>query len=231
MKYEGRWSIELINDRGNCVTDFNWSHDGRQAVICYQDGFVLVGSVSGQRYWSNLYDLSNSVITSATWTPNDAQIVLGLSNGSLMIVDENGTILSRHSVKDEPIQSLAYNSPKFFIHELIEANKHQTVLQTNESTSQHGPNISSQIRLRLPNANNNNFLNSSSSNSLIRSNEPSVNSKLKNKINNYNYVLACSFKSNGLIYLLKSYDNSIDPVIIDTKLEGYFKNKFCLVSV
>jgi transglutaminase/protease-like cytokinesis protein 3 len=57
VKYEGRWSIELINDRGNCVADFAWSHDGRMAVICYQDGFVLVGSVNGQRFWSHLYDL------------------------------------------------------------------------------------------------------------------------------------------------------------------------------
>ncbi|XP_026681579.1 tubby-related protein 4-like [Diaphorina citri] len=36
IKYEGRWSIELINDRNTRVTHFSWSHDGRLAVICYQ---------------------------------------------------------------------------------------------------------------------------------------------------------------------------------------------------
>ena len=36
IKYEGRWSIELINDRNTPVTSFAWSHDGRMALICYQ---------------------------------------------------------------------------------------------------------------------------------------------------------------------------------------------------
>ena len=36
IKYEGRWSIELINDRSTPVTSFSWSHDGRMALICYQ---------------------------------------------------------------------------------------------------------------------------------------------------------------------------------------------------
>ena len=36
IKYEGRWSIELINDRNTPVICFDWSHDGRMALICYQ---------------------------------------------------------------------------------------------------------------------------------------------------------------------------------------------------
>lgn len=36
IKFEGRWSIELINDRNTPVTHFSWSHDGRMALICYQ---------------------------------------------------------------------------------------------------------------------------------------------------------------------------------------------------
>ena len=118
IKYEGRWSIELINDRGTCVSDFAWSHDGRAALICYQDGYVLVGSVTGQRYWSNTYELSaNSTIQCASWTPNDSQIVLGLSNGLVMLLDDNGTILSRHVTPrhGDSISQLAYNCPKFFV--------------------------------------------------------------------------------------------------------------------
>lgn len=36
IKYEGRWSVELINDRNTPVTNFAWSHDGRMALICYR---------------------------------------------------------------------------------------------------------------------------------------------------------------------------------------------------
>ena len=36
LQYEGRWSIELINDRNTPVKSFAWSHDGRMALICYQ---------------------------------------------------------------------------------------------------------------------------------------------------------------------------------------------------
>ena len=46
IKYEGRWSIELINDRNTPVTSFSWSHDGRMALICYQ-----------VQYWTNFHFL------------------------------------------------------------------------------------------------------------------------------------------------------------------------------
>lgn len=96
IQYEGRWSVELVNDRGaqvdtfhGCVmqlilqkysqinflqvSDFSWSHDGTQALIAYRDGFVLVGSVSGQRHWSSEINLE-SQITCGIWTPDDQQV-------------------------------------------------------------------------------------------------------------------------------------------------------------
>ena len=79
IKYEGRWSIELINDRNTPVICFSWSHDGRMALICYQDGFVLVGSVAGQRYWSTLLPPDINNITSGIWTPDDQHVYLGTS--------------------------------------------------------------------------------------------------------------------------------------------------------
>ncbi|CAF0825138.1 unnamed protein product [Brachionus calyciflorus] len=202
VKYEGRWSIELINDRGNQVTDFVWSHDGRQAVICYQDGFVLVGSVNGQRYWSNLYDLSNATINTATWTPNDAFILLGLSNGSLILVDENGIIVNRYSISDTPIIHMTYNCPKFFISELFEMNK---TSPTNNDTQ----NPRALTRQRL----------SSSNFSVPNQNQSIPNIRLKNKINNSNYLIALLFKTN-IIHLIKSYDLYFDPIVINTKMEG-----------
>lgn len=85
IKYEGRWSIELINDRNTPVTHFSWSHDGRMALICYQDGFVLVGSVAGQRYWSSMLNLE-STITCGIWTPDDQQVYFGTTQGQIIVV-------------------------------------------------------------------------------------------------------------------------------------------------
>lgn len=56
------------------VSDFTWSHDGTQALISYRDGFVLVGSVSGQRHWSSEINLE-SQITCGIWTPDDQQVM------------------------------------------------------------------------------------------------------------------------------------------------------------
>ena len=47
------------------------------ALICYQDGFILVGSVAGQRYWSTLIPPDVSGITSGVWTPDDQHVYLG----------------------------------------------------------------------------------------------------------------------------------------------------------
>lgn len=56
------------------MSDFTWSHDGTQALISYRDGFVLVGSVSGQRHWSSEINLE-SQITCGIWTPDDQQVI------------------------------------------------------------------------------------------------------------------------------------------------------------
>ena len=45
-----------------------------------QDGFVLVGSVAGQRYWSTILS-QESTITSGSWTPDDQQVRNSLFNG------------------------------------------------------------------------------------------------------------------------------------------------------
>ena len=215
VKYEGRWSIELINDRGNSVSDFAWSHDGRMAAICYQDGFVLVGSVNGQRFWSHLYDLPNSAITSATWTPNDAYVLLGLSNGNIMVVDEHGIMIARHNLKNDSITSLAYNSPKFFFNET-----NPTTPSANDANSSSNNN-----RLRFSfnvNSNQNSNVNQNSNNSGPNSSGQNMNYPPRNnKIKNNDYTLACSFKTNGVIYLLRNYDD-LDPIIIGTKLEGIY---------
>ena len=65
------------------VTDFAWSHDGRMALICYRDGFVLVGSVAGQRFWSSMLNLDNTSITCGIWSPDDQEVSIVKKNDDL----------------------------------------------------------------------------------------------------------------------------------------------------
>jgi len=73
VKHDNRWSLELINDRSHPVIDMSWSHDGRMTVICYEDGFILVGSVTGQRYWSSVLNTPQAKISAVTWMPDVSQ--------------------------------------------------------------------------------------------------------------------------------------------------------------
>ena len=114
IKYEGRWSIELINDRNTPVTDFSWSHDGRMALICYTDGFVLVGSVTGQRYWSSMLNLESCHTTCGIWTPDDQHVFFGTSKGHVIVIQVNGTVVSQVTVRDGvSIASMSWSCEKF----------------------------------------------------------------------------------------------------------------------
>ncbi|XP_044262852.1 tubby-related protein 4 [Tribolium madens] len=117
IKYEGRWSIELINDRNTPVTHFSWSHDGRMALICYQDGFVLVGSVAGQRYWSSMLNLE-ATITCGIWTPDDQQVYFGTTSGQIIVMDVHGAMVSQVQLSSEVgITSMAWSCEKFKMEE------------------------------------------------------------------------------------------------------------------
>lgn len=73
IKHDNRWSLELINDRSHAVTDMSWSYDGRMTAICYEDGFILVGSVTGQRYWSTVLNILQAKVSAVTWMPDISQ--------------------------------------------------------------------------------------------------------------------------------------------------------------
>ncbi|XP_034945236.1 tubby-related protein 4 [Chelonus insularis] len=115
IKYEGRWSIELINDRSTPVTHFSWSHDGRMALICYRDGFVLVGSVAGQRYWSSMLN-DQATITCGIWTPDDQQVYFGTTAGQLIVMDVHGAMVSEVQLS-AGITSMAWSAEKFKMEE------------------------------------------------------------------------------------------------------------------
>lgn len=117
IKYEGRWSVELINDRNTPVTYFSWSHDGRMALITYQDGFVLVGSVAGQRYWSSMLNL-DATITCGIWTPDDQQVYFGTTQGQIIVMDVHGAMVSQVQLSTEHgITSMAWSCEKFKMEE------------------------------------------------------------------------------------------------------------------
>lgn len=115
IKYEGRWSIELINDRSTPVMHFSWSHDGRMALICYRDGFVLVGSVAGQRYWSSMLN-DKATITCGIWTPDDQQVYFGTTAGQLIVMDVHGAMVSEVQLA-AGVTSMAWSAEKFTMEE------------------------------------------------------------------------------------------------------------------
>uniref|UniRef100_S4RMY9 IFT121/TULP4 N-terminal domain-containing protein n=1 Tax=Petromyzon marinus TaxID=7757 RepID=S4RMY9_PETMA len=119
--YEGRWSVELVNDRGAQVSDFTWSHDGTQALISYRDGFVLVGSVSGQRHWSSEISLDDSHILCGVWTPDDQQVLFGTSDGQV-IMDCHGRMLAQVVLHEfDSVQALTWNCPDFLVEDSSES--------------------------------------------------------------------------------------------------------------
>ncbi|XP_040304689.1 tubby-related protein 4 isoform X3 [Herpailurus yagouaroundi] len=121
IQYEGRWSVELVNDRGAQVSDFTWSHDGTQALISYRDGFVLVGSVSGQRHWSSEINLE-SQITCGIWTPDDQQVLFGTADGQVIVMDCHGRMLAHVLLHEsDGILSMSWNCPAFLVEDSSES--------------------------------------------------------------------------------------------------------------
>ncbi|XP_051169428.1 tubby-related protein 4 isoform X2 [Leptopilina boulardi] len=116
IKFDEKWSIELINDRNTPVTHFSWSHDGRMALICYRDGFVLVGSVNGQRYWSSMLN-DKAIITCGIWTPDDQQVYFGTTAGQLIVMDVHGAMVSEIQL-EAGVTSMAWNAKKFSMAEV-----------------------------------------------------------------------------------------------------------------
>uniref|UniRef100_A0A3B4BRL4 Tubby-related protein 4 n=1 Tax=Pygocentrus nattereri TaxID=42514 RepID=A0A3B4BRL4_PYGNA len=121
IQYEGRWSVELVNDRGAQVSDFTWSHDGTQALIAYRDGFVLVGSVSGQRHWSSEINLE-SQITCGIWTPDDQQVLFGTADGQVIVMDCHGRMLAHVLLHEsDGIVGMSWNCPDFLVEDSTES--------------------------------------------------------------------------------------------------------------
>ena len=84
---------------------------------CLQDGFVLVGSVAGQRYWSTLLP-PDSTVTCGAWTPDDQQVYVATAQGGVIVMDLHGNIINKVTfTPDIPITDLQWNCEKFNMEE------------------------------------------------------------------------------------------------------------------
>ena len=102
--------MELVNNRGVAISDFQWSNDGNKVLIAYIDGYVLVGTAYGRRIWAQQLNLGTFVtspihgnlskLLSSTWSPDDSRIVIGSSIGELIELDaiHGGTLVSTTEV-------------------------------------------------------------------------------------------------------------------------------------
>ncbi|CAF5142504.1 unnamed protein product, partial [Rotaria magnacalcarata] len=91
-----------------------WSHDGRMTVICYEDGFVLVGSVTGQRYWSTVVNTAQAKISAVTWMPDASHVILGTTAGNLILMDHHGNTTDGFSLSTQSITQLLYSCNRFY---------------------------------------------------------------------------------------------------------------------
>lgn len=109
--HNGRSIMELVNNRGTAISDFQWSNDGNKVLIAYVDGYVLVGTAYGRRIWARQLNLGSFVtsptnhshpsrLLSSTWSPDDTRIVVGSSIGELIELDalHGGTLVSTTEV-------------------------------------------------------------------------------------------------------------------------------------
>lgn len=109
-KINDKFSIQTpFYNRTKTVADFSWSNDGKTALICYTDSFILVGSSSGQRHWHSMLNLDEYHITCATWTPNDEQLLLGVSNGNVVVIDLAHSELTEFEHRSVNIRAMCWS--------------------------------------------------------------------------------------------------------------------------
>ncbi|KYN03387.1 Tubby-related protein 4 [Cyphomyrmex costatus] len=83
--------------------------------VLLQDGFVLVGSVAGQRYWSSMLN-DKATITCGIWTPDDQQVYFGTTAGQLIVMDVHGAMVSEVQLA-AGVTSMAWSAEKFTMEE------------------------------------------------------------------------------------------------------------------
>ncbi|PAV85670.1 hypothetical protein WR25_08274 isoform C [Diploscapter pachys] len=111
VKNDDRWSVELVNDRGVKVNDLSWSPCGSSALICYEDNFVLIGSATGQRVWSNTFPTgsNNGQVNCGVWAPDSRQVVIGFSTGIIQVLSDQGANIAERTISSDAVTKLSFS--------------------------------------------------------------------------------------------------------------------------
>jgi WD repeat-containing protein 35 len=81
----------MINNRSKSfVSGMKWSPDGTRICITYDDGAVIVGSVSGDRLWGK--DMKHR-LSQVEWSPDSKFLLFGTPDGEVRIYDDQGNPL------------------------------------------------------------------------------------------------------------------------------------------
>ena len=69
-----KWCQEMVNDRKESfVSDMRWNKNGTKICICYNDGYVIVGTVNGNREWGKQFD---NKLKFVEWSPDGKYIII-----------------------------------------------------------------------------------------------------------------------------------------------------------
>jgi len=91
MNQQDYWFEEMINNRmKSFVSGMKWSPDGTRICIIYDDGAVIVGSVSGDRLWGK--DLKHK-LSLVEWSPDGKYLLFGTPEGEVRVYDDQGNPL------------------------------------------------------------------------------------------------------------------------------------------
>lgn len=83
MLHRNVWYEEMNNNRNRSVVrDMKWSADCQKICIVYEDGYVIVGTVDGQRLWGKEI---KSQLAFVSWSPDGKNILFCTLNGEVHV--------------------------------------------------------------------------------------------------------------------------------------------------
>eukprot|EP00761_Pharyngomonas_kirbyi_P009989 gb/GECH01010007.1/.p1 GENE.gb/GECH01010007.1/~~gb/GECH01010007.1/.p1 ORF type:complete len:877 (+),score=173.67 gb/GECH01010007.1/:1-2631(+) len=92
MSNNGSWIQEMVHTRSKSPTkSVQWTYDGQKICIAYEDGEIIVGTVSGDRLWGK--SLRQQVVDTA-WSPDGKFILFGFKNGNVHAYDASGNFFA-----------------------------------------------------------------------------------------------------------------------------------------
>ena len=182
------------------------------ALISYLDGFILIGSVAGQRYYSSIINLESNQMTTGIWSADDRQVIIGVSNGSFLVLNLSGTILAEFMLRENvSVYRMAWSCEKFKLDE--DQDLQNDILNDNFNLNQQQQQ-QDYYRVNSP-------IVGRPFDEMTATNNGNKDETLNNCFkNNYkNHILAICFED-GYVYLLRSgYDDPF-PVKLNTRLLG-----------